>query len=432
LMLVAFCFSVDAQVTQGDVVPDFTLKDMDGNERTLYEYEDYVIFFNIFGATDYYSGKEAPYLETDIWQYYNNMGGNANGVPVMVIGYSDITGAWSGSGGKYSTGLKEMKNFIDEHNITYTILIEDKDGGVDNVGQSVFGVTEFPANAIINGTPNDPNFLQWEAIYYGEQFDKSYVDMYKGYIDEVNPAYDPLLTFDVNQDTFYLADTLNSSLNVRYFGEISALDLYVALMAFGKIYFYPSWSRTPGFTPLTLSNTYNQDFNLLTGIPISTTLPEGTYSFAAICAEPGTLNPVGAIATQDFNILHQEIPRMITYFEENPVYNEDQGSSGLRTPFTIYLENTGQLAITIDTFTIDNYDADGNFDSSQDASGNFSSWFDLTFDVLPVGQAASATLSMRNTENIERQAQFYFHGTANGFEIELTSERLIMLPMQAQ
>ena len=52
LLVAGLTLNVDAQVVKkGDIAPDFTLQDMDGNEHTLYEYEGYVIFFNIFGVT---------------------------------------------------------------------------------------------------------------------------------------------------------------------------------------------------------------------------------------------------------------------------------------------------------------------------------------------------------------------------------------------
>jgi hypothetical protein len=52
LLLSTLSLHVDAAVVNlGDVVPDFTLKDMDGNTHNLYEFEGSVILFNIFGVT---------------------------------------------------------------------------------------------------------------------------------------------------------------------------------------------------------------------------------------------------------------------------------------------------------------------------------------------------------------------------------------------
>jgi hypothetical protein len=50
LLLSTLNLHVEA-INQGDIIPDFTLKDMDGNTHHLYEYAGSIIFFNTFGVT---------------------------------------------------------------------------------------------------------------------------------------------------------------------------------------------------------------------------------------------------------------------------------------------------------------------------------------------------------------------------------------------
>ncbi|MBU1625973.1 hypothetical protein KKB18_01245 [bacterium] len=365
---------------------------------------------------------EAPQLETEIWQYYNSSLGNPNQVPVTVIGYSDITGSYSGSSGVYDTGYSAMQSFIMQKGLTYPILIED--GGGQGIGVSLFGTSGYPNNVIINGIPNDPNYQQWEVIYLGAGFTQSYIDVYKGIIDGVTQTTDPILNFKTNQNIYFPGDTLSASLNVRYYGEMPTVDLYAAIMAFGQIIFYPSWTNTAEANQLIVAGGFNQDFPILNRIPISTGLPEGTYSLLSICARSGTLNPVGELEKLDFNVSHAVKGSMKTYFKDNPVY---QTSSGGSVPLVIYLENTGPQNITIDTFEIDTFDAEGNFQGTQDASSDFSSWFNVPDSILTVGLTASANLQFKNPNNIERQAQFYFHGIdKNDGDVEVTSEKLIM------
>ena len=52
VLLAGLSLPINAEVVnQGGTVPDFSLVDMEGNTHNLYEYEGYVIFFNIFGVT---------------------------------------------------------------------------------------------------------------------------------------------------------------------------------------------------------------------------------------------------------------------------------------------------------------------------------------------------------------------------------------------
>ena len=73
----------------------------------------------------------------------------------------------------------------------------------------------------------------------------------------------------------------------------------------------------------------------------------------------------------DFGIFHDPVRGLKAYFEENPVNaNPLTGQCS----FTTYVENTGNVDIILDTLHIDYYDVDGNYQSTQDATGSISSW----------------------------------------------------------
>ena len=127
ISFVMFPFFFEAQsATVGDIVTDFTLEDVDGNDVSLYDYEDYVIFINYFGIFCSHCSAEVPYLENNIWQYYNELGGNSNDVPVVVLGLTDLREAHAGSNGDYDQGYINLVNHIANKGITYPVLIEDE------------------------------------------------------------------------------------------------------------------------------------------------------------------------------------------------------------------------------------------------------------------------------------------------------------------
>ena len=58
----------------------------------------------------------------------------------MVFGLADLTGSFSGSGGDYDTGYQNMEDFIQQHQLTYPILIEDD----NDSGRTPYGVGAYP------------------------------------------------------------------------------------------------------------------------------------------------------------------------------------------------------------------------------------------------------------------------------------------------
>jgi len=383
---------------------------------SLYDYEGHIIIIDFFA---YWCGPcktASPKIQEDLYEYYMQRLGNPNGVPVEVWGVS--------MQGETDTLTKEDIDqntyaFLDDvPTVSYPIMMD-----YERVAWDMTGSTSIPHLVVINGTPNDPVYQQWEVLYGESGYGGP--DTIRSFVDSINPSTDPLLKFSTNQKAYFPGDQLSASLNVRYFGGLPTFDLYVAIMAFGQIIFYPSWTNTPEATPLIISPRFNQDFDILDRIPITKQLPEGTYSLLAICAESGTYNPISALAQHDFNIVHEGKGEMKAYFKDNPVYKDP--ASG-RWPFTVYLENTGNTEITIDTMTIEFFDEDGNSTGVQDYSSNFASWFKALGGILGVGKTLEATLSI-SLGGDSGGAQFYFHGVdQNGADVETTSERLDLLP----
>jgi thiol-disulfide isomerase/thioredoxin len=390
---------------------------------SLFDYEGSIIIIDFFA---YWCGpciNASPKIQEELYEYYMQSLGNPAGVQVEVWGVS-MQGLTQSLPTEADIDAKTYE-FLDKvPTVSYPMLMD-----YYRVAWDMTGSTSIPHMVVINGIPNDPVYQQWEVLFGESGYGGP--DDIRMHVDSIAPSYDPLLNFSANQKTYFPGDTLSANLNVRYFGEKPVFDLYVALTAFGQLIFYPNWTKTPEASPLIMNPEFNEDFTILDRIPISKALPEGTYTLLSICADSGTLDPISDLAQLDFKVLHEGKGSMETYFTDNPVYTiEDQGVK--KVPLEIFLENTGDVDITIDTFTIDTYDADGNYQGTQDASSDFPKWFkDISSGVLEVGQTTSANLQFGNSANLERQAQFYFHGiAANGGDVEVTSEKLIMLPMQ--
>jgi hypothetical protein len=320
-----------------------------------------------------------------------------------------------------------MVNFIAQKKITYPIWIEDAKGASTSIGKSIIDVSSgYPTNAIINGT-TAIDHEQWEVLYKEAGFTESYIDTYKSIIDAVYPTNKPILSIQANQQVFAPGDSLTASLRLQYYGPNSSFDYYTALSAFGNLFFYPNWTTTPASNTLIVSSGYDATLKLLDGIPISNNIPEGTYSLLAIAANTGTLNPITPLIQQNFTIKYDAHSGIETYFKNNPVY---MNIGDKRYHFTIYLENTGNIDIKIDTCIIYYFDAQGNaLGDPQDASSDFATWFNLTDGVLLAGYKAEVkTLSIgAGTTPVEKGAEFYFSGyDQRNRKVEVRSERLNM------
>ena len=290
-----------------------------------------------------------------------------------------------------------------------------------------------PSNVIINGVLNDPRYDQWEVIfkesgfpYNNPEWEMIYVEEYRSFMDQIDPTDNPILRFISNQTKFFPGDQLNVNLRIKYYGTLPSADLYVALTAFGNLYFYPEWTKDPSLTTLTLDYGFDKTFELLKDISISESIPEGTYSLLSVTTEPGTTNFIGNVSQFDFKVTHQRL--LIAYFKDNPVYKNPEDESWT---LTIYIENMSDFDISMNEFVGETFDSDGNKISSDDLVKEFHKWFQLLGRKLSAGEKAEASISVKLGDNESGGVEFYFMGKdENGTEIEAKTERLQLLTAQ--
>ncbi len=116
-------------------------------------------------------------METDFWQYYQQNGGNSNGVPVMVMGMSLENHA-------------QTINFINQHGLTFPVL-ED----FSRVAFNAYSQGYIPHNVVINGTANDPNYQQWEILYTNYGFAPMALHMFiNSVVGDSLPTSTPTIT----------------------------------------------------------------------------------------------------------------------------------------------------------------------------------------------------------------------------------------------
>jgi len=385
---------------------------------SLYDYKGSIIIIDFFAYWCTNCEAVFPQVQEDLYEYYHQRAGNPANIPVEVMGISV----------QRATNLMTRDNI--DHN-TYTFL--DRLPTVsfpifmdyDLVAWNMVDSNYIPNLVVINGIPNDPNYKLWEVTYGEVGYEDP--DEIRNFVDSIYPSYDPLLIFSINKMTYFPGDSINSSLNLRYFGELKGFDLYVALSVLDQIYFYPSWTNNLEANNLATEIGYNQDFDILKNITITKNIPEYTYYLLAICAESGTYNPVSDIEQINFEIKHEPEASMTCYFSDNPVYfNSNPGIEGWA--FIVFIENTGSTNIQIDKMTIEYFDENKISTNLEDCTGNFAKWFTALGNSLPVGYKRQTTLRIR-IDSDSGWVQFYFHGKGkNGAEVETTSEMLQLLP----
>ena len=348
-----------------------------------------------------------------------NNNGNPDGVPVEVWGVS-IKGPPDDNEAQVD---QKTYPFIDDVGISYPILMDYYHEAYDQLQPSGY---EIPHLCIINGVPNDLKYEPWEILYSevgyrGSQIIKSLREI----IDEVAPSDFIKLKISTNWKFPVPGDDLSAFMNTRYYGELDTIDVYCALMVLGELFFYPTWTNSPEATKINVNKSYDETITLFSGLPITKNIPQGTYSILGIAAEHEKLLPICELAKRDFTVIHAPIREMETYFEENPTYYEIGHSSY----FNIYLNNRGNIDLTIKSFSIELFDKKGKEIGSQDLTESFSEWFELTESVLPAGVTAMANISISMSEPVKKGAIFYFtEKDEKEYEVSIQSEKLIMIP----
>ena len=133
----------------GDVVENFTLtKRGTTTEVSLHDLEGYVIFLEWFAWWCPYCKAAAAATETGIVDYYDDLNGNTNGIPVKHVALNLQSGQET-----------QTQEFIDSYGLG--LVLNDFDRTVANKFQS----RRQPIFAIINGVENSASHDQWELLY---------------------------------------------------------------------------------------------------------------------------------------------------------------------------------------------------------------------------------------------------------------------------
>lgn len=112
-------------VREGDMAPDFVLKDLDGKEYRLSDYRGKGVFLNFWGTYCKPCKKEMPYIDNQYKKYKDQ------GVEVIAVnvGETDLS----------------IRNFVEQYNLSFPIVV-DKDGEV----QEAYNIYPLPATFLIN------------------------------------------------------------------------------------------------------------------------------------------------------------------------------------------------------------------------------------------------------------------------------------------
>ncbi|MCX6923374.1 MAG: TlpA disulfide reductase family protein [Verrucomicrobia bacterium] len=170
MLLISLAFGAghnraSAAVAVGATAPDFTITNhKTGQALRLYNYKGSVIVLDFWA---YWCGpcqSAAADLEPNIVQYYRNICGNNNGVPVTAISISTDP-----------SDPAAVNNFIQAFGLE---LVGDDNGSAYNAYSNGY----IPYMVVINGTTNATNYKNWEVLYSSSGYSRADI---KAKIDSV-------------------------------------------------------------------------------------------------------------------------------------------------------------------------------------------------------------------------------------------------------
>lgn len=207
-----------AYLELGDVMPDFTVTDTNGNTFTLSEAlaEKQMVVLNFWYTTCTYCVQEFPYMDT-VYQNYNDQ--------VEIIALNNYT----------SDSDSAIKTFCDNFYDTYDSL-EETTGGLsfpmakDEQGiGNAFNVTAFPTSVVIDrygvislihagGLLAESYFVNLFEAFTGDDYTQA---LYQSF-DDLNPVITPNVEMPSSEE---MAAALNSSdLEITYAPETGTAD----------------------------------------------------------------------------------------------------------------------------------------------------------------------------------------------------------------
>ena len=136
---------------EGNIVADFTLPRAPTQEPIdLYDYSGYLIVLEFFTEWCAPSNQSAPAMESQIQEYYDNLGGTPNGFPVKLIQISS----------DQPDNYTKMYEFIRTNNLS--LALED----LDRIALKPFDTGRIPLFVVINGSAAASNFAPWEVVHH--------------------------------------------------------------------------------------------------------------------------------------------------------------------------------------------------------------------------------------------------------------------------
>ncbi|MEG0258867.1 MAG: TlpA disulfide reductase family protein [Lysinibacillus sp.] len=116
---------------KNDVAPDFKLKNLSGETVQLSDYRGKTILLNFWASWCSPCIKEMPYMQKYYEQY-----GNQSDIEIIAVNMTKVERG----------GTEKIESFIEEHKLTFPVLLDDKAGTI----MDLYKVRAFPTTYIIN------------------------------------------------------------------------------------------------------------------------------------------------------------------------------------------------------------------------------------------------------------------------------------------